>query len=240
METAALKSTEERALTEKSAHIKYQRKLFVGSSHSWALKHLRALPSKSTILDIGAGSGFVGELLMGEGITNVHAVEIDQQAREHIGRFYSATFKTLTEAPDNSYDAIVLLDVLEHTPSPEEFLKVALQKLKSGGKVLISVPNIAHWSVRFPLLLGFFDYQERGLLDKTHLQFFTRKRLKQLISSYGLNPLESSSSIEPIELILPQWIWDNFIFRGVSQIRLFVSKTLPGLFAFQHLNISVK
>lgn len=242
MEVASIKgdSEDRESAKPKSSHLKYVRKPFFGSSHSWALGHLLSLDRSASILDIGAGSGFLGETLREQGFASVDGVEVDSKSRVHIKDFYSRLFASLSEAESSGYDVIVLLDVLEHTPVPEDFLREALLKLKPGGRILISVPNIAHWSVRFSLLFGFFTYTERGLLDKTHLQFFTRKRLREITTASGLKTFENSASIEPIELLLPEWTWKNPFFALLSRIRLFVAKVFPGLFAFQHLNLSVK
>jgi len=128
--------------------------------------------------------------------------------------------------------------VIEHLPNPEEFLKSVAKMLNPGGVLLLSVPNVAHWSVRIPLLFGFFNYTDRAILDKTHLQFFTRRRLTKILHDVGsLKITHLGATIEPAEFVLPKIIWNNPIFRFCSQIRLTIAHLLPGLMAYQHVAI---
>ena len=93
---------------------------------------------------------------------------------------------TIERLPDGAYDAIVLADVVEHLRHPEEALRTLVPKLRSGGRIVLSVPNVAHWSVRLGLLRGRFRYEDVGLLDRTHLRFFTRETLLELLDDAGL------------------------------------------------------
>ena len=94
--------------------------------------------------------------------------------------------EVLTHVADGAYDAIVLADVIEHLRAPENVLRGLLPKLSPSGRIVLSVPNVAHWSVRLSLLRGRFRYEETGLLDRTHLRFFTRETLRELIGNVGL------------------------------------------------------
>jgi hypothetical protein len=94
--------------------------------------------------------------------------------------------------PRGAYDAIVLADVLEHTVEPGQVLRLLRPLLNPGGPggpggaLVLSVPNVRHWSVLRPLLEGRFDYADLGILDRTHLRFFTRTTLLQLLAHEGL------------------------------------------------------
>lgn len=215
---------------------KYQSKLFPGSSHTWALKQLSDLPQATQVLDVGPGNGLMGAKLKEMGINALYALENDPSRKAQLSNLYLELNETLDLYTEKKFDLILLLDVLEHMTNPFVFFGQAAGLLKEGGKMLVSVPNIAHWSVRFPLLLGFFEYTERGILDQTHLSFFTRRRFKKLLATVPeLELIETSASIEPLEFLLPKLFWDNPIFSGCSAVRLLVAKTLPGLFAYQHL-----
>src|SRR4029077_8375176 len=72
---------------------------------------------------------------------------------------------TIERVADGAYDAIVLADVVEHLRHPEEALRTRVPKLRAGGRIVLSVPNVAHWSVRLGLLRGRFRYADVGLLD---------------------------------------------------------------------------
>ena len=85
----------------------------------------------------------------------------------------------------NYFDFILFMDVLEHLDDPWNVLKKMKIYLKDGGFVVISVPNIANWAVRWNLLWGNFEYGTRGILDKTHLRFFNEKSAKKLLEDAG-------------------------------------------------------
>jgi len=85
----------------------------------------------------------------------------------------------------NSFDCIILADILEHLLRPDVLLRRVAPFLASGGAIVASIPNIAHGSVRLALLEGHFRYSETGLLDSTHIRFFTRDSLQELLEANG-------------------------------------------------------
>ncbi|RMD88006.1 MAG: class I SAM-dependent methyltransferase, partial [Candidatus Dadabacteria bacterium] len=225
----------------KSALDKYLFKPFFGSSHTWALGELRKIPKDAFILDIGAGSCGIGEALKKEGYANLWAVEVDKEALKRAQEVYDYAFEKIEDIEKSDFDAILLLDVIEHLQDPSGCLAKALSMLKIGGVMLVVVPNIAHWSVRFPLLFGFFNYSERSILDSTHLHFFTRARFKKmLLSQKSAQLIKIESTIEPFELVFPRWLWNNPIYALLSRLRLFGANLLPGLFAYQHAAVIKK
>lgn len=219
---------------------RYLQKPFMFSSHSWAKNLLSDLTEGSSVLDIGPGSGVMGEFLRGQGAYHLTAVEIDEDARAHIGGIYDVICSEPKELnPEQKFDVILLLDVVEHVPNSEEFLFTILKYLKPGGRLFFSVPNIAHWSIRLMLLFGFFESQRRGILDATHLQHFTRKRVLNIFNQTKFfKRYESSLSLEPVEFVLPKWIWDNEVFKLLRTLQFRVSKLFPGLCAYQHLVVA--
>lgn len=217
-------------------HIRYQYKSFYGSSHWWALRHCAPLPSSTRVLDVGSGSGAIGMELKKQGLKELYAIEIDAEARTHVKDIYKETVSDVSAFTGHTFDLILLLDVLEHMTNPFEYLGTMVSMLSPGGKILISLPNVAHWSVRLPLLFGVFDYYDRGIMDRTHYQFFTRKRVRQMLRGEPLlQRCTFDSSIEPVEFLLPETIWNNPLFRAISAVRLAIARVLPGFFAFQHL-----
>jgi GT2 family glycosyltransferase/Flp pilus assembly protein TadD len=92
----------------------------------------------------------------------------------------------LAELPDGYFDVMVCADVLEHMQDPAAFLAQARNKLSLRGEVVASIPNVRHWSVLVDLLEGRWDYQDAGILDRTHLRFFTRKSILELFGNAGL------------------------------------------------------
>ena len=83
-----------------------------------------------------------------------------------------------------------MLDILEHLVRPERLLQDCREVLTPKGAVVISVPNVANIAVRLMLLFGRFDYTERGILDKTHLRFFTRKAARAMLRGNGYKVVE--------------------------------------------------
>ena len=98
---------------------------------------------------------------------------------------------------------IVAGDVLEHLPRPEVLLGSLRSLLKPDGVLLLSLPNVANVTVRFGLLLGRFRYVPRGILDRTHLRFFTRATGRALLEENGYRVLSIDATAMPIELAFP-------------------------------------
>jgi SAM-dependent methyltransferase len=93
------------------------------------------------------------------------------------------------------FDVVLLLDVLEHLHDPVATLKVVAALLKPGGRMILSVPNVTHAAVRLQLLSGRFQYTDTGLLDRTHLHFFDRQGLEQLLEEAGLAVLDRMRTV---------------------------------------------
>ncbi len=221
---------------QKAPQERYLAKTRRGSSHSWANSLFAGLPPETRVLDIGPGSGISANMLKEHGIESLYAVEIDQDAREHVAPLYKRVEADISAFRGEKFDLILLLDVLEHMTDPFSYLKVVSEHVSSEGRVLISLPNIAHWSIRLQLLFGMFHYTNRGILDKTHFQFFTRKRVFELIESVPeLKLLSISSSISPAEFVVPEWISETSLFSLFCSFRMFFAQLLPGPCAYQHL-----
>ena len=88
---------------------------------------------------------------------------------------------------ENKFDLVILLDVLEHLRDPWKLMKKIKKALKKEGQIIISLPNIMHISIVNDLVQGKWDYQESGILDKTHLRFFTLKSIKEMFQSIDCN-----------------------------------------------------
>ena len=148
------------------------------------------MPSGVRVLDVGCGTGSVTLIANRMKNNDVLGIEPDEQ---RAARSRSRGIETVCGELDDAFaarhglfDVVVFADVLEHLPSPAEVLTRAIGILKPGGLVLISVPNVAHWSVRLKLLRGCFDYTEDGILDATHLRWFTAKTIRSLCTDVGL------------------------------------------------------
>lgn len=225
----------------KSVKDRYLYKPNIGSSHWWATNKLEEIGSVHSVLDVGPGSGVFSDLVIAKGASHLDAIEIDQATREELKDKYTNITASLEELPTTQYDLVLCLDVLEHMNDPFSFLESLSSRINENGNLLISLPNIAHWSVRFQLLFGFFEYTDRGLLDRTHLQFFTRKRARQLsIHMSGAKIRSFNCSIEPVELLLPDSVSKSSFYAGLSSLRYSFAQILPGLMGYQHLVHIVK
>jgi 2-polyprenyl-3-methyl-5-hydroxy-6-metoxy-1,4-benzoquinol methylase len=217
-------------------HERYKEKLFPGSSHSWALAQCEPIERSVAVLDVGSGSGVMGAKLRELGFGCISAVEQDVQARAQTASLYTDVAPLLSCFAGRTFGLVLLLDVVEHMAHPEEFLAELRPLLSPGATLLLSVPNVAHWSVRLPLLFGSFRYTERGILDETHLRFFTRSSLRRFLKRIGWLSIGGESvSVPPVEFVLPQPVWNNRVFRALSSAHYHTAQVIPGFFGYQLL-----
>ncbi len=142
------------------------------------------------VLDVGCGTGRLAERLRKEKNCYVVGVEVDDAMAAHARERCDELLKIDIELPElplqeDSFDAVVFSDSLEHLKRPDLVLLNLRRYLGSRGRLILVVPNIAHLRVRLGLLLGKFDYEETGFLDKTHLRFFTLRTLRKLVEHSG-------------------------------------------------------
>ena len=147
----------------------------------------------ATMLDLGCGSGALGQYLRetrhctSDGLTWSDAEAA--HARPHYRKVVVADLETCdlrAQFPEAEYDFIVCADVLEHLRAPERVLAACRALLKpQSGQLLISVPNAGYAGLVAELLQGDFRYREEGLLDRTHLRFFTRRSLHRFLTDEG-------------------------------------------------------
>jgi 2-polyprenyl-3-methyl-5-hydroxy-6-metoxy-1,4-benzoquinol methylase len=183
----------------------YQLKSDPYSSHAVILGRLGAGRGRRA-LDVGAADGFLAELLTRQG-WQVTALERDPaQAAKARGRCHEVIVADLDEAAprlEGAFAAIVYGDVLEHLADPLPVLVALNRSLASSGRVIVSVPNVAHLWVRLSLLLGRWDYADRGILDRTHLRFFTRRSFVRFLGDAGLDIEELVATPVPLPLVVP-------------------------------------
>jgi methionine biosynthesis protein MetW len=153
---------------------------------------IEAIPEGARVLDVGCASGYVAAALAAKGATTV-GIEPDPAmaaaAEDHCEHVYAVTVeeaRELAELTRDRFDAVILGDVLEHLVDPWATLAWARSLLAPGGHVVVSLPNAAHWSVRWSLLRGRWDYADHGLMDRTHLRFFTQRTAHELAARAGL------------------------------------------------------
>jgi 2-polyprenyl-3-methyl-5-hydroxy-6-metoxy-1,4-benzoquinol methylase len=168
----------------------------------------------SVVLDVGCACGDFGIALKRFKQCDVHGLEYNPTSvtiTRSTGAYTKVHQVDLDEIRDNAYpeyfgkfDAIVLGDVLEHLYDPEDTLRKLLAYLKPGGFLLLSLPNMAHASIIANLLRGDFSYTEFGLLDKTHLRFFTRRSIPVFLACNRLVIREHHYTVIPIQGFQPE------------------------------------
>jgi methionine biosynthesis protein MetW len=181
------------------------------------------IPDGAFVLDVGCHTGIMGEALRQKKNAKVVGIDTDSAALAVArNRLQSALLidaeaagwaDQLSNEGFRNFDIILFGDVLEHTQQPERILSEAVKLLKPGEQVIVSVPNVAHWRVRFGLLFGRFEYSDSGILDRTHLRFFTRRSARALLANSGYEV----TRMDFAGYSLPHWL-----------IKMF-----PGLFAVQ-------
>ncbi len=151
---------------------------------------LRLVGSHHRVLEVGCSVGHVTEHLVAAG-NRVVGVEIDPAAADEARCFAERVHvvdldvTTLSSVETDRFDVILLGDVLEHLRDPPAVLADLVTLLDDDGRLVVSVPNVSHVDVRLHLLEGRWDYQNDGLLDRTHLRWFTRAGLRQLLGDVG-------------------------------------------------------
>lgn len=159
------------------------------------VRQLRLIGRDRSVLELGCAFGVMTEALRAQGC-RVTGVEFDKDNAKEAVRFAERVIVADLEQPESldelagqRFDVVLAGDVLEHVRDPLPVLKRAVRLLADDGYVVISIPNVAHGSVRLSLLEGRWDYTEEGLLDQTHLRFFTRTSFEELLVAAGLRLL---------------------------------------------------
>jgi len=205
------------------------------SSHSIIQRWLNQFPPGTKVLDVGTATGLLGKRCEGSGFL-LKGIEPVQEWAEEAKVYYDKILCTcLEQAPDeflSTQGVVILADVLEHTSTPVEILKQLVSIQKPGKQFFISIPNVAYNSIKVNLLFRKFNYTDNGILDRTHLRFFTIFTFSELLRLSGMNLVELRftpillSRLNPFFLSNPLGL---FIHRALN----FLERLLPGLFAYQ-------
>lgn len=184
----------------------YLDKLNHWSSHWQIATYLGELPDGARILDVGAASGTLARLCKNRAF-ELRGIEPVTEWLSDVRELYSAVqFSSLEQTPDTflqGHTAVVCGDILEHLARPEVELKRLVNLQPEGCMFVISVPNVVNIWIRLHVLMGHFDYAERGILDRTHLRFFTRRTFLVMIQQAGLVLEELHATSIPLDLIHP-------------------------------------
>ncbi len=204
------------------------------SSHYYAR---RMTGVRHEVLDIGCGEGFFAAELARSGnrITGIDDRTVPSQPV--FERYFAADLDggiapVIEQLQGRRFDRVLLLDVLEHLKRPERILEECHAVVKREGLIVVSLPNVANLVVRLMLLAGRFEYQQRGILDRTHLRFFTRKTARRMLEQCGYSIVEERETVIPAELVLGLSP-DGLLMRMINRMLAAVTWLMPGLFGYQ-------
>ncbi len=196
-------------------------------------------PPGSRVIEFGCATGYMSRVLREYRGCTVTGFEYSPAAAAQAAAYCERIVvgdiedERLWEGLDGPYDVAVFADVLEHLRDPDRVLQRTRTWLSPGGRVLVSIPNIAHHSIRWQLLHGHFDYTESGLLDETHLRFFTRTTTLAMLGRCGYRAEELGFSVQRTRL---DWILLRLrlgaIERALTRIACAIA---PDAMAFQWL-----
>ena len=190
---------------------------------------LELVGSGKRVLDVGCSSGYLARPLVERGCV-VIGVERDPAAAE-VARAVCedvlvGDVETM-ELPfeDGSFDVVLCGDLVEHLREPEAFLTRVRRALAPGGRVVLSTPNVANWAMRLSLLVGRWQYKDRGILDRTHTHFFTRHTLVETLELAGYRVVELDFTVPVPYVGGPK----------VERLAHALGHVRPQLFAYQFL-----
>ena len=181
---------------------------------SWPARLLRNVPPACSVLELGPGAGVMTKVLLGRGC-QVTVVENDPEALKILQSMGVHVMDANLDHPDwvqqlggRRFDAILACDVLEHLQQPERVLQTLKDVVEPTGRLVVSLPNVAYAGVIASLCSGLFDYTDKGLLDRTHLRFFTRRSIEKTMLDCGWRPHAWDANRVPLSHSEFAWIWD--------------------------------
>jgi SAM-dependent methyltransferase len=201
--------------------------------HGGHRKLLALLGEPGRVLDIGCSSGYLAEHLQARGISVV-GLEMDARAAGYARRFCETVHVGDAETMElpfepASFDAVLCGDLIEHLRDPQAFLARVRPLLRPGGRLVLSTPNVANWSVRLSLLFGRFRYTERGILDRNHTHLFTLNTLRECLDAVGYRMAEFDFTVPVPVLSNPH----------VEAVAHEIGRLRPSFFAFQFVVAAV-
>lgn len=163
---------------------------------STAAKLVRMVGKGKRVLELGSGPGVISRVLSEQNGCRVTAVEQDPRSAAKAAAWAEQVVvadledSAWSDSLTGSFDAILAADVLEHLRDPGMTLRQLNGWLVDGGELIVSIPNVGHAGVIAQLLVGSFDYRETGILDRTHLRFFTWMTFEKLLNEQGFEAVE--------------------------------------------------
>src|SRR6266498_3462426 len=218
----------------------YERKIDPDTSHGRILAWL-ADRRPSRVLDLGCSDGTLAAELRvhGHKVTGVD-VEEHPGVRDRVDTFVRADLEDgVPDEVGDGFDVIVAADVLEHVREPGPLLEDLTDRLAPGGSIVACVPNFGHWYPRLRVALGRFDYDRRGILDRGHVRFFTRKSFESMVERADYSVRRREFLTLPLEVVDRGGRDDvgagDTVRRAIKRINRVGTALRPTLFAYQFL-----
>lgn len=212
----------------------YTLKSGTSSSHRVILKKFTGKPSLN-VLDLGSSDGLLGSQIEALG-HSVLGVDIAPSSGNRTNQIRADLNDGIPIAalPKAPFDVILCADVLEHLQNPENVLSDCRNQLAPGGTVLVSTPNFGHWYPRFRVFFGLFDYDIKGILDRTHLRFYTKRSFQRMSESCGYTLSPAKFTGIPVEQLLQSRTHlASFLILIYPQIEKLFIRLRPQIFAYQ-------
>jgi SAM-dependent methyltransferase len=186
-------------------------------------------------LDCGCGAGGNARILKSQGwkVTGITASSLEKQlALDFCEQVYIADLEEgIPKTLEDRFDIILMSHVLEHLVKPENLLQDAKRLLSKDGMIAVAIPNVLCYPNRLRFLLGKFDYSDGGIMDKTHLRFYTFKTAAALLQSNGYKLVTVGS-----DGAIPLWKFRDVLpLCIIEKLNQWGSQWSPGLFGFQAL-----
>ncbi|MBV8552776.1 MAG: glycosyltransferase [Acidobacteriaceae bacterium] len=197
----------------------------------------RLIGTSQRVLEIGCDDGAFGSALTRAG-NRVTGVDCNPNVAAECG--YEDVVRadlenglgTLSRSSGGEFDRILVLDRLEHLRDPSALLEDCRRMLAPRGKLIVSVPNAVNLTVRLMVLFGMFRYGNRGILDWSHLRFFTAATVQKLIEGYGYRVKSRHFTVIPVERVIPMQP-ESGLLRFMNRLLRILTAIAPGLFAYE-------
>jgi 2-polyprenyl-3-methyl-5-hydroxy-6-metoxy-1,4-benzoquinol methylase len=214
--------------------VPYPIKRSLYSAHYYAF---RLVGKDQRVLEVGCGEGAFGAELARIGNS---VVGLDPEPKLSARAGYADIIRAdvehgLGEFARHSvheFDRIVMLDIVEHLRDPAKALEASKALLAPRGKLIVSVPNVVNLTVRLMVLFGRFRYSDRGILDWSHLRFFTAASISALLERQGYRIAARHYTVIPLERVIPMRP-DSRMLRFANRVLRVITGVAPGLFAYE-------
>ena len=197
---------------------------------------VEAIRPGSRVLDLGCSQGLLAGPLREK---NIRMVGVDSGPPERVAAALEAYYRRDLEQPlelplGRVFDYVVVADVIEHLRQRTQLMRSARRFLKEDGRLIISTPNVALWFYRLSLLAGRFEYGPRGVLDETHVRFYTRASFRREVERAGFQVIRQRVTALPFEVVF-QSTGRSRLVRMLAEAYHLLARAWPSLFAYQFI-----